>query len=91
MSFGNISKAEQDIPIRLGQKIIKPKSEAKHMGLILASDPKAELETYKKRADDLKSVTFAARSLGSKSVPVVPSVINKTYEGVALPKCLYMV
>ena len=56
---------------------------------MLASDPKAELETYKKRADDLKSVTFAARSLGSKSVPVVPSVINKIYEGVALPKCLY--
>ena len=69
--------------------MIKHRSEAKHMGLMLTSDPKLEFETYKKRADDLKSVTFAARSLGSKSVPAVPSVLDKIYESVALPKCLY--
>ena len=37
----------------------------------------------------MKSITFAARSLGSKSVPVVPSVISKIYDSVAIPKSLY--
>ena len=89
MEFGKISKVERQIPIRLGRDVIKPKSKAKHMGLTLTNDPKLEFETYEKRADDLKSITFAARSLGSRAVPVVPPVINKIYEGVALPKSLY--
>ena len=57
---------------KLGPDIVKIKPQAKHMGLTLTSDHKLELETYDKRADDLKSITFAARSLGSRSVPVVP-------------------
>ena len=63
MSFGNVSKGEQQIPIRLGHDTIKHKSDSKHMGITLTSDPKLELETYMKRANDLKSVTYAARSL----------------------------
>ena len=89
MEFGNISKAEREIPIRLGNEIIKSKPSSKHMGLILTNDSKLEMETYKSRANDLKSVTFAARSLGSKSVPIVPTVMNKVYNSVAIPKSLY--
>ena len=89
MEFGNVTRMEREIPIRLGPDVVKTKPQAKHMGLTLTSNHKLELETYDKRADDLKSITFAARSLGSKSVPVVPSVVSKIYESVAIPKSLY--
>ena len=89
MEFGNISKAEREIPIRLGNEILKAKPQSKHMGLMLTNNAKLEMETYRSRANDLKSVTFAARSLGSKSVPIVPTVMNKVYNSVAIPKSLY--
>ena len=89
LSWGKVVQAEQQIPLRLGSEIIKMKCKAKHMGITLSNNQSDELETYKKRSNDMKSVIFAARSMGRPAVPVAPTVISKIYNSVAIPRGLY--
>ena len=89
IEFGNFSQAEKQIPIKLGPHTISIVNKTKHMGLMLTNNPRDCHETYLKRITDMKAVVFAGRSLGSKSVPVVPTVMNKIYNHVALSKGLY--
>ena len=59
------------------------------MGLTLTNNTKDCHDTYLKRISDMKSVVFAGRALGSHMVPVVPSVMNRIYNSVAVPRGLY--
>ena len=89
LHWGRVTPAEQQIPLKLGPEIIKMKTKAKHMGVILSNNQSDELETYKKRSNDMKSVVFAARSMGRPAVPVAPTVMSKIYNSVAIPRGLY--
>ena len=89
IEWGTFSQAEKQIPIKLGPHTIATVPKTKHMGLMLTNNPRDCQETYVKRISDMKSVVFAGRALGSQMVPVVPTVMNRIYEAVALSRGLY--
>ena len=89
IEWGEFSRAERQIPIKLGPHSISVVSHTKHMGLTLTNNPRDCHDTYLKRISDMKSVVFAGRALGSQMVPVVPSVMNRIYNSVAVPRGLY--
>ena len=89
IEWGDFSQGERQIPIKLGPHSISIVSQTKHMGLMLTNNAKECHDTYLKRISDMKSVVFAGRALGSQLVPVVPSVMNRIYNSVAVPRGLY--
>ena len=89
IEWGDFSQAERQIPIKLGPHSLSIVSHTKHMGLMLTNNTKDCHDTYLKRISDMKSVVFAGRALGSHLVPVVPSVMNKIYNSVAVSRGLY--
>lgn len=89
LEWGKIAPVEQQMPLKLGPDTVKMKSKAKHMGIILSNNQNDELETYSKRSNDMRSVVYAARSMGRPAVPVAPTVICKIYNSVAVPRGLY--
>ena len=89
IEWGDFSPAERQIPIKLGPHTISIVSHTKHMALMLTNNTKDCHDTYIKRISDMKSVVFAGSGLGSHLVPVVPSVMNKIYNSVAVSRGLY--
>ena len=78
-----------NVPITFGGKTMNIIDKTKHMGITL--------QTTKVRSDDIvndrikkaKCTLLAARGIGSKSVPVPPSVLSKLYWNVSLSSALY--
>ena len=89
LSWTKRGTQEKNISFKLGPGQISVKTQCKHMGVNLTSDKKTEIESYSKRINACKSVVYAARSLGSPAVPVPPTVMNKIYWAVAVPRMLY--
>ena len=89
IEWGDFSLAERQIPIKLGPHSISVVTNTKHMGLTLTNNSRDCHDTYLKRISDMKSVVYAGRALGSHRVPVVPSVMNRIYNSVAVPRGLY--
>ena len=77
------------IAITFGGNVFLPKDECKHMGVVLLSDTKREVEICQKRISKAKSVIFAGLGIGGINVTTSPTTMTKFYWSVAVPKMMY--
>ena len=79
----------RDINITLGGHRIKMSKSEPHLGNVLATTPSKEQEYINQRIDKCQNVCYASQSIGSKVVPVTPSVLSKLYHSACIPKLCY--
>ena len=75
--------------IVLGNNIIEYSNCENHLGLALATNEKDEELYIEKRIQSCKSVMYGIKAIGSKIVPITPTIGAKLYMDVCLPKLLY--
>ena len=83
------SDIRPSLNVRFGKDILKPVQMCKHMGIKLYSDKKLVKSIFEERIGSAKRVMYAAKGLGSQSIPVPPTILSKIYWSVAIPKMLY--
>ena len=80
---------DPNLDIIMNGNVIDVKKSAKHMGVTLCTDKKSEVFAIEERIGSANSVLMAARGMGSKFSPVVPSILSKLYWSMCVPKLVY--
>ena len=77
------------VPVKLGNHDLKVVTSHVHLGVLLSTDKLERFHMYNERIGTAQKMIFAARGIGSASIPVTPSVLSKLYWSVIIPKLIY--
>ena len=78
-----------DIPVTLGDNVLKIVPSHKHLGVDLASKNNVLNEIYNRKIGEAQKIFYTARGLGSHYNPVPTNVLSKLYWSVVIPKMTY--
>ncbi len=87
LCFGKDLSQNQNL--ELGQKQIALSKGLSHMGVPLCTTKESTRDQITLRCDKVKKEVKVMLSMGSKSVPLPPTVASKIYKSICLPKLLY--
>jgi hypothetical protein len=79
----------KDQEVYIGQHKLHVSNKEPHLGLVLATEDKYEVEYIKGRIAECKAICYGIQSIGLYRVPISPVVANKLYKDVCMPKLCY--